>query len=79
MFIFREEYYLARREPRENTPEHQVWQEEMDQIHNIAEVIVAKQRHGPAGKTVLQFNALLTKFSNLAKANYIPEDSYYSP
>ncbi len=79
MFIFREEYYLARREPRENTPEHQVWQEEMDQIHNIAEVIVAKQRHGPAGKTILQFNALLTKFSNLAKTNYIPEDTYYSP
>ena len=56
-----------------------VWQEEMDQIHNIAEVIVAKQRHGPAGKTILQFNALLTKFSNLAKTNYIPEDTYYSP
>ena len=51
----------------------------MDQIHNIAEVIIAKQRHGPAGKTILQFNALLTKFSNLAKTNYIPEDTYYSP
>ena len=76
MFIFREEYYIQRQEPREDTPEHFAWQEEMERVHNIAEVIIGKQRHGPTGKVNLQFNALLTKFSNLAKDDYLPEDSY---
>ena len=73
MFIFREEYYLSRREPREDTAEHHAWQEEMDEVHNIAEVIVAKQRHGPTGRAMLHFNAMLTKFGNLAKQDYTPE------
>ena len=76
MFIFRDEYYVSRREPREDTPEHHVWQEEMDQVHNLAEVIVAKQRHGPTGKLLLHFNELLTKFSNLSKKDYLPEDTF---
>ena len=76
MFIFREEYYVSRREPREDTPEHQAWQQEMDEVHNLAEVIVAKQRHGPTGKAMLHFNALLTKFGNLAKRDYTPEENF---
>ena len=76
MFIFREEYYVSRREPREDTPEHHAWQEEMDKVHNLAEVIVAKQRHGPTGKAMLHFNAMLTKFGNLAKENYMPDEGF---
>ncbi|MDA1324259.1 MAG: replicative DNA helicase [Proteobacteria bacterium] len=76
MFIFREEYYVSRREPREDTPEHHAWQEEMDGVHNLAEVIVAKQRHGPTGRAMLHFNAMLTKFGNLAKQDYTPEDNF---
>ena len=76
MFIFREEYYVSRREPREDTPEHHAWQEEMDQVHNLAEVIIAKQRHGPTGRVLLHFNAMLTKFSNLSKQDYMPEDTF---
>ncbi len=76
MFIFREEYYVARREPREDTPEHQIWQEEMEKVHNIAEVIVGKQRHGPTGRALLHFNGLLTKFGDLARSDYVPEDDY---
>jgi replicative DNA helicase len=79
MFIFREEYYESRQEPREGTPEHHAWQENMDRIHNIAEVIVGKQRHGPTGKAKLHFNALLTKFGNLARDDYMPEDTYPGP
>ena len=79
MFIFREEYYESRHEPREGTPEHHAWQENMDRIHNIAEVIVAKQRHGPTGKAKLHFNAMLTKFGNLARDDYMPEDTYPGP
>ena len=67
MFIYREAYYKSRAEPREGTPEHLTWQEDMDRIHNIAEVIIGKQRHGPIGTVKLHFNADLTKFSNLAR------------
>ena len=67
MFIFREEYYLSRTEPREGTPEHLTWQEEMDKVAGQAEVIIGKQRHGPIGNIKLSFNADLTKFGNLAR------------
>ena len=73
MFIFREEYYVGRREPREGTPEHAQWLEEIDRVHNIAEVIVAKQRHGPIGKVLLQFDSRFTRFANLARNDYQPE------
>jgi replicative DNA helicase len=67
MFVYRESYYLGRAEPREGTPEHMTWQEEMDRVGNLAEVIIGKQRHGPIGTVKLHFNADLTKFGNLAR------------
>ena len=67
MFLYREQYYLARKEPDEGTADHAEWQEKMDNVHNKAEIIVAKQRHGPIGKVELYFNALLTKFDNLVR------------
>jgi replicative DNA helicase len=67
MFVYREAYYKSRAEPREGTPEHLTWQEEMDQIHNLAEVIIGKQRHGPIGTVKLSFHADTTKFGNLAR------------
>ncbi|MGE0746996.1 MAG: replicative DNA helicase [Rhodospirillales bacterium] len=68
MFIFREEYYLGRREPREGTEEHEKWQEEMGRVYGRAEVIVAKQRHGPIGTVPLKFEASFTRFDNLDDA-----------
>ena len=76
MFIFREEYYKAREEPREGSDEYETWQASMDQIHNLAEIIVAKQRHGPIGKVLLQFESRFTRFANLAKKDYLPEDDF---
>ncbi|MEI6282657.1 MAG: DnaB-like helicase C-terminal domain-containing protein, partial [Alphaproteobacteria bacterium] len=67
MFIYREAYYLGRTEPRLDTPEHLTWQEEMDKVNHLAEVIISKQRHGPIGSVKLHFNGELTKFSNLAR------------
>ena len=66
MFVYREEYYLSRLEPREGTEEHLKWQDEMTALHAKAEVIVGKQRHGPIGTVKLGFTAELTKFSNLS-------------
>jgi replicative DNA helicase len=67
MFIYRESYYLSRAEPREGTAEHLTWQEEMDHVRGMAEVIIGKQRHGPIGTVKLSFNEDLTKFGNLAR------------
>ena len=67
MFIYRESYYLSRAEPREGTAEHLTWQEDMDRVRGMAEVIVGKQRHGPIGTVKLSFNEDLTKFGNLAR------------
>ena len=67
MFVFRESYYLSRGEPREGTPEHLTWQEEMDRVAHLAEVIIGKQRHGPIGTVRMHYNDDLTKFSDLAR------------
>jgi replicative DNA helicase len=65
MFIFREEYYEVRRQPPEGTDKHAEWQARMNQIANQAEVIIAKQRHGPVGTVRLYFEGQLTRFGNL--------------
>ena len=67
MVVFREAYYKGRAEPREGTPEHLSWQEEMDQIRHVAEVIIGKQRHGPIGTVKLSFNDDTVRFGNLAR------------
>ncbi len=72
-FIYREEYYLARKEPRAGSAEHIEWQDEMDRAHGKAELIIGKQRHGPTGKIDLQFDANLTRFSNFIADEYLPE------
>ena len=71
MFIYREEYYTERKEPSQGTEDYQKWQEKMAKIHNVAEVLVAKQRHGPIGKVTLHFEGSITKFSNLSKSQTI--------
>jgi len=65
MFVFREEYYLHRSQPREGTEEHQKWQQDMAEVHGVAEVIIGKQRHGPIGAVRLSFQEQFTRFGNL--------------
>jgi replicative DNA helicase len=73
LFVYREEYYLKNKEPKEGSPEHLAWQGEMEKVHGKAEVIIGKQRHGPTGTVQLSFEAQFTRFGNLARADYLPE------
>ena len=73
MFIYREEYYLKNKEPKEGTPEHITWQSEMEKVFGRAEVIIGKQRHGPTGSVQLSFEGQYTRFGNLQHDAYMPE------
>ena len=73
MFVFREEYYVNNKKPREGTEEFFAWEAEMNRVHGKAEVILGKQRHGPTGTVELQFDANITRFSNLAQSDRIPD------
>lgn len=73
MFVFREEYYLKNRKPKEGTEEFFKWQAEMEAQVGRAEVIIGKQRHGPTGTVELQFDADVTRFSSLARTGNYPD------
>jgi replicative DNA helicase len=77
MFVYREEYYLQSKMPKDGTEDFAVkmdaWQRGMDLVHGKAEVIIAKQRHGPIDKVTLGFNPDHTRFENL-ESDYIPQD-----
>jgi replicative DNA helicase len=73
LFLYRDEYYLEQREPKKNKFEneakfleaHAKWQADMTEVHNKADLILAKQRHGPTGSIELFFDPSLTRFDNI--------------
>ncbi|MFA5041186.1 MAG: replicative DNA helicase [Bdellovibrionales bacterium] len=75
MFVYREEYYHARSEPtrRQDEDENRFndrysrWMQRGEEVNNIADIVVAKQRHGPIGTIKLHFDGQFTRFSNLEK------------
>jgi replicative DNA helicase len=73
LFVYREEYYLKNKEPKPGTVEYVQWQDQMSQVHGVAEILIGKQRHGPTGTVTLQFTPEFTRFSNLAAAERLPE------
>jgi replicative DNA helicase len=73
MFVFREEYYLRNKEPRPGSEEHFKWQQDMEAVHGRAEVIIGKQRHGPTGTVALHFKGDMTRFSDLAEDDHLPD------
>jgi replicative DNA helicase len=66
LFVFREEYYLQNKKPKEGTDDFFKWQADIAQVHGKAEVIIGKQRHGPTGTIDLHFDGNVTRFSDLA-------------
>ena len=73
-FVFREDYYVGSREPKrpvdgddaKSHEEHAAWAAAMERVYGLAELIVAKQRHGSTGKVRLKFEPRITRFSDLA-------------
>lgn len=64
LMIYREAYYLERAEPRHGTQKHTEWQSAMEQAQGRADILVAKNRHGPLAKVELGWDAQLTRFHN---------------
>ena len=81
LFVYREEYYVQSREPKrpdassdaKTHEDHDKWLTEMAGVFGLAELIVAKQRHGSTGKVKLKFEAKITKFSDFIDDAYLPE------
>ena len=82
LFVFREEYYLNKGEPTQKENEtndkfaerYQRWRERLEALNGKAEVIIAKQRHGPVGSVNVAFEARLTKFGDLALDDQLPDN-----
>jgi replicative DNA helicase len=81
LFIYREEYYVAAREPKRPIDgddakvhdAHQEWARDMERVYGLAELIIAKQRHGATGKVKLKFESKITRFSDHVDDAYLPE------
>jgi replicative DNA helicase len=81
LFIYREDYYLKAHEPKHPIPDdppevfsaYEEWQAKFRPVEGLAELIVAKQRHGATGKERLRFDGRITKFSDAADDAYLPE------
>ncbi len=81
MFVFREEYYLSRGEPVRRPDEsdekyndrYERWAKRLEEKAGTAELIVAKQRHGPIGNVTLRFDHSTTRFENFVSDDRLPE------
>ena len=67
MFVYREEYYLERKQPKLGSIEHAEWQSKMNDVNGLADIILGKQRHGPTGTVKVEFEGIYTKFKDLRK------------
>lgn len=81
LFVYREEYYVASREPKrpmdgddaKTFEAHEAWARDMERAYGLSELIIAKQRHGATGKVKLRFEANITRFSDYIEEGYLPE------
>tara|TARA_B100001093_G_scaffold515010_1_gene590354 strand:- start:2 stop:1426 length:1425 start_codon:yes stop_codon:yes gene_type:complete len=67
MFVYREAYYLERKQPKLGSIEHAEWQSKMNDVNGLADIILGKQRHGPTGTVKVEFEGIYTKFKDLTK------------
>ena len=65
LFVYREQYYLEKKQPKLGSIEHAEWQSKMNGVNGLADIIIGKQRHGPTGNIHVEFEAMYTKFKDL--------------
>ena len=73
LFVYRDEYYLQNKEPEQGSTDYEAWRTKLDYARGKADVIIAKQRHGPTGPAQLAFQAEFTRFTDLAEEDRLPE------
>jgi replicative DNA helicase len=81
-FVYREEYYVQSKEPKRPMDgddskiheAHEQWARDMERVYGMAELVVAKQRHGSTGKVKMKFEAKITRFSDWIDDAYLPEE-----
>ncbi len=84
MFVYRDQYYHERAEPKQRSDEGddkfherlERWKRRAEEVYNKADVIIAKQRHGPIGTVTLQFEGIVTRFSDLAEDGSLPDQHF---
>ena len=67
MFVYREQYYLEKKQPKLGSIEHAEWQSKMNDILGQADIIIGKQRHGPTGNIQVEFEGQYTRFMDLVR------------
>lgn len=72
LFVVRDEYYVKNKEPtnKDDVLAYTKWKEDFERVKGIADIIIAKQRHGPTGTVTLAFQAEFTRFSALSDSSY---------
>ncbi len=76
LFVYREEYYMEMVQPKHDNEKWAEWNDKMDNVRGMAEIIVAKHRHGPTGIAKLGFQGEYTRFSDLVDESNLPEILY---
>ena len=84
IFIYREEYYLSRTQPTQRPEEasdkfnerYERWHKRLGEVHDTAELLIAKQRHGPINNITLRFDSHTTKFDNYVREDHRPEERF---
>lgn len=74
MFVYREEYYMNRAQPKPGTEEHLKWQADMEEAMGKAELLIGKNRHGPTKTVDMAFEGKFTRFHDLAKETHLPDN-----
>ena len=81
LFIYREEYYLNKKDPERDAREteeqfnakNDAFMARLQAAENKAEVIIAKQRHGPVGSINVHFEKSFTHFSDLMDGSRVSD------
>lgn len=64
MFAYREEYYLWKAKPKQGAENYAAWESAYERARGRADIIIAKNRHGPEDTIAVGFDATLTLFKD---------------